>query len=232
MPRLCVNVDHIATIREARKTFEPDPVSAAILAEIAGADGIVVHLREDRRHIRERDCEILRKVVVGSLNLEMAPTDEMTKFAKNLMPDHITLVPERREELTIVAGEDYLKTIVHLLKEAGISSSIFIDPDVDQVKKAVKCKADMVEIHTGRYAEAKTEEGREIELERIRIAVALGNKLNLIVHAGHGLNYQNVRRVAKIHGIVDLNIGHSIISRATLVGMDEAVRTMLDLINS
>jgi pyridoxine 5-phosphate synthase len=238
MPKLCVNVDHIATIREARKTFEPDPVAAAILAELAGADGIVVHLREDRRHIRERDVEILRKVVVGSLNLEMAPTDEMVKFAKNLLPDHITLVPERREELTteggldVIAGEDYLKTIVSLLKDSGIKVSIFIDPDVDQVKKAVKCKADMIEVHTGRYAEARTEEGKEVELERIRITVSLGNKLGLIVHAGHGLNYQNVRRVAKIPGIIDLNIGHSIISRAVLVGMDEAVRTMLDLINS
>jgi pyridoxine 5-phosphate synthase len=237
MPRLCVNVDHIATIREARKAREPDPVRGAILAELAGADGIVVHLREDRRHIKERDCRMLRELLQTKLNLEMAPTDEMVKFAKILKPDQATLVPERREELTteggldVVAGEDYIKTMVSLLKDAGITVSIFVDPDVDQVKSAAKCNADAVEIHTGRYAEAEADE-KEDELERIKIAVSLGNKLDLTVHAGHGLNYQNVIPVAKIPGICELNIGHSIISRAVLVGMDEAVRSMLELISS
>jgi len=234
--RLGVNVDHIATLREARKSFEPDPVAAAILAELAGADGIVVHLREDRRHIQERDCRILRQVVRGKLNLEMAPTDEMVKFARSLRPNQVTLVPEKRQELTteggldVVSGMDFLKPLIGLLKDDGISVSLFIDPDVDQVKASNKCKADAIEIHTGMYANAKTKEEMEQELERIRISAGLSFKLGLETYAGHGLNYQNVEKIAKIPQITELNIGHSIIARASLVGIKEAVRSMLKLI--
>ncbi|MEW6007993.1 MAG: pyridoxine 5'-phosphate synthase [bacterium] len=237
MPKLGVNVDHIATLREARKGFEPDPVSAAILAELAGADGIVVHLREDRRHIQERDCRILREIVRGKLNLEMAATDEMVKFAKSLRPDQTTLVPERRQELTteggldVVSGADFIKPLISILKESGISVSLFVDPEVDQIKAANKCKADGIEIHTGMYANAKSQDEIEDELERIRISAELSKKLSLSVYAGHGLNYQNVTRIAKISQIEELNIGHSIIAKASLVGIQEAVRSMLKLIN-
>lgn len=235
--KLCVNVDHIATLREARKGFEPDPVAAAILAELAGAEGIVVHLREDRRHIQERDCRFLKNVVRGKLNLEMAYTDEMVKFAKSLKPNYVTLVPEKRKELTTeggldVVGEiDVIKHVISLLKEDGIRTSLFINPDVDQVKSAKKCFADAVEIHTGMYANAKTEEEIEDELERIRICAELSKKLGLSVYAGHGLNYQNVSGIAKISQIEELNIGHSIVARASLVGIQEAVRQMSRLIN-
>ncbi|MEW6102866.1 MAG: pyridoxine 5'-phosphate synthase [bacterium] len=237
MVRLGVNVDHIATLREARKGFEPDPVSAAILAELAGADGIVVHLREDRRHIQERDCRILREVVRGKFNLEMAATDEMVKFAKSLRPDYVTFVPERRQELTteggldVISGFDFIKPLISILKESGISVSLFIDPDVDQIKSVNKCKADAIEIHTGMYANAKSQDEIKDELERIRISAELGRKLGLSVYAGHGLNYQNVTRISKISQIEELNIGHSIIAKASLVGIQEAVRSMLKLIN-
>ncbi len=235
--KLGVNVDHIATIREARGGNEPDPVAAAILAELAGCDGIVVHLREDRRHIQERDCRLLREVVVGKLNLEMAATDEMVKFAKSLRPNYVTLVPEKREELTteggldVVAGMDFLKPLISLLKDNLISVSLFIDPDVDQVKTAHKCKADAIEIHTGMYANAKMEPEMEDEAQRIRISAELSKKLGLSVYAGHGLNYKNVSRIARIPQITELNIGHSIIARASLVGIQEAVRAMLKIIN-
>ncbi|MEW6679959.1 MAG: pyridoxine 5'-phosphate synthase [bacterium] len=237
MIKLGVNVDHIATLREARKGFEPDPVSAAILAELAGADGIVVHLRKDRRHIQERDCRILREVVRGKLNLEMAATDEMVKFARSLKPDQITLVPERRQELTteggldVISGADFIKPLISILKESEISVSLFVDPEVDQIKAANKCKADAIEIHTGMYANAKSQDEIEDELERIRISAEAGKKLGLSVYAGHGLNYQNVTRIAKISQIEELNIGHSIIAKASLVGIQEAVRSMLKLIN-
>lgn len=236
--RLCVNVDHIATLREARKTFEPDPVFASVLAELAGADGIVVHLREDRRHIQERDCRILKNVVVGKLNLEMAPTDEMVKFAKSLKPTQVTIVPEKRHELTteggldVVSSIDFIKPLICLLKDDGIKTSLFIDPDVDQAKASKKCSADAVEIHTGMFANAKDDKKIELELERIRICAEVSKKLGLAVYAGHGLNYQNVSRIAKIPQIEELNIGHSIIARASLVGIQEAVRLMLKLINS
>lgn len=234
--RLGVNVDHIATLREARKGFEPDPVAAAILAELAGADGIVVHLREDRRHIQERDCRLLKNVIRGKLNLEMACTDEMVKFAKSLKPNQATIVPEKRQELTteggldVVSGIDFIKPLIYLLKDDGISVSLFIDPDVDQVKSAKKCSADAVEIHTGMYANAKTEKEIEDEIERIRICAETSKKIGLSVYAGHGLNYQNVSRITKIPQIEELNIGHSIIARASLVGIKEAVKEMLRLI--
>lgn len=236
--RLGVNVDHIATLREARKTFEPDPVAASILAELAGAHGIVIHLREDRRHIQERDCRILKNVVVGKLNLEMAPTDEMVKFAKSLKPTQVTLVPEKRQELTteggldVVAGIDFIKPLINLLKDDGISTSLFIDPDVDQAKASKKCSVDAVEIHTGMFANARDEKEMDLELERIRICAEVSRKLGLAVYSGHGLNYQNVSRIVKIPQIEELNIGHSIIARASLVGMKEAVKLMLKLINS
>ncbi|HAW50076.1 TPA: pyridoxine 5'-phosphate synthase [bacterium] len=237
MPRLGVNVDHVATIRQARGGSEPDPVSAAIIAELAGADGIVVHLREDRRHIQERDCIILRQIVSGKLNLEMAPTDEMVKFARTLKPDQATLVPEKRQELTteggldVVSGIEYLKPLIGLLQNDRISVSLFVDPDIDQIKAADRCKADAIEIHTGRYADARNEEERELEFDKIRMAASLGKKLGLSVYAGHGLNYHNVQRIVSIKEIEELNIGHSIVSRAVLVGMKEAVRSMIELIN-
>ncbi|MDI6703567.1 MAG: pyridoxine 5'-phosphate synthase [bacterium] len=235
MIRLGVNVDHVATIREARKTNYPDPVRAAILAELAGCNSIVVHLREDRRHIQERDVRILKEVVQTRLNLEMAATDKMVKFARELKPDQVTLVPERREELTTEGGlnvvnqRELLQTVVNLLQDTeGIDVSLFIDPDPEQIKAAHKIKARIIELHTGRYCESSSPID---ELQKLEEAVKLSHRLGLQVSAGHGLNYQNVKAVAKISGIEELNIGHSIVARAVLVGMERAVREMIALIN-
>lgn len=236
MPKLGVNVDHVATIRQARKVKEPDPVIAAITAELAGADSIVVHLREDRRHIQERDVKILREIVTTKLNLEMASTDAMVKFALALKPDQATLVPERREELTTEGGlnvlenKEYLSSVVNLLQDAGIVVSLFIDPDIAQIKSCAKMKVRAIELHTGNYANADTLQHAQEELERLEDAASFGLKQGLIVNAGHGLNYQNVVPIASIPGIEELNIGHSIVARAVLVGMDEAVREMLELV--
>ena len=234
--RLGVNVDHIATIREARKGKEPDPVMAAYLAELAGADGIVCHLREDRRHIQDRDLKLLKQTVQTHLNLEMAATDEMINIAVNISPDMVTLVPEKREEVTtegglnVVSNIDYLKGVTEKLQEHGIVVSFFIDPDLGQVKASAKAGADYIELHTGNYTNAKSIEEMEEELDKIRNMAMAANKLGLFVSAGHGLNYHNVKEIVKIDLIEELNIGHSIVSRAAFVGFERAVRDMVELI--
>ncbi|MFQ5882068.1 MAG: pyridoxine 5'-phosphate synthase [Candidatus Methylomirabilales bacterium] len=235
-PRLAVNMDHIATIRQSRGGSEPDPVAAAILAELAGASGIIVHLREDRRHIQDRDLRLLREVVKTRLNLEMAATEEMVKIALEVLPDVATLVPERRQELTteggldVVGQEERLKGVVRTLTEGGITVSLFVDPASEQVEASKRIGAPFIEIHTGRYADARGESEHRLALVQVMEAARLGRDLGLRVAAGHGLNYQNVAAVAAIPEVEELNIGHNIVSRATLVGMGRAVREMLDLI--
>lgn len=232
MVRLQVNIDHVATVRQARRTVEPDPVHAAVMAELGGADGITVHLREDRRHICDRDVEILRQTVRSRLNLEMAATDEMIAIALRIRPDEITLVPERREELTteggldVLGNEEGLRTALSKLSDAGLHGSLFIDPAADQIDAAVRVGAPAIELHTGRYAETESPDGQRSELTILAEAVARAREAGLVVHAGHGLNYQNTRAVAAIPGIDELNIGHSIVARAVLVGMESAVREM------
>jgi pyridoxine 5-phosphate synthase len=234
--KLGVNVDHIATIRQARGVSEPDPVAAAILAELAGADGITVHLREDRRHIQDRDVEILRQTVKTRLNLEMAMTDEMVAIALKILPDAVTLVPEGRHELTTEGGLDVallqstLKQKIALLKQAGIVVSLFVEPDIDQIRASHKVGADYIEIHTGTYCEVGSSVERREQLQRIELAISAAKKLNLGVNAGHGLDYRNIGPVVALAGIEEFNIGHSIVSRAVLVGMGQAVREMLQLL--
>lgn len=234
---LGVNIDHVATVREARKTFEPDPVMAATLAILGGADGITIHLREDRRHAQDRDLRLLREVVYCELNLEMAATEEMVRIAAQVKPDMVTLVPEKREELTteggldVVGQKEHIKEIVKRLHDKGIPVSLFINPHIMDVDISKEIGADMIEIHTGLYANAKGKK-QEQELHRIIEAVKVGNKLGLLVNAGHGLNYFNVRGVASIEGIRGLYIGHSIISRAVLVGIQRAVREMKEIIST
>lgn len=236
MAKLGLNVDHIATVRQARGGTEPDPVTAAALGELAGAEGITIHLREDRRHIQDRDLEILRKTVQTKLNLEMAATDEMVGIACRVKPEQCTLVPEKRQELTTEGGLDVvanLQTVtraVSTLQQSGIIVSLFVDPNPEQIKASKESGADAIEIHTGRYAEARDESSRHHELAAIRDAVILGNELGLTVHAGHGLNYVNIIPLTRLTGIDEFNIGHSIISRATLVGLDRAVREMVALV--
>ena len=236
MVRLGVNVDHVATVREARKITEPDPVAAAVLVELAGADGIVCHLREDRRHIKDRDLKLLREVVKTHLNLEMAATGEMANIALEVLPDMVTLVPEKRQELTtegglnVVAHADHLQEVIANLRAHNIVVSLFVDPDIHQVKAAAKVGADFVELHTGEYANAEDENTMMEELEKLATMAVAASKLGLAVSAGHGLNYQNVSLVAQLDRIEELNIGHSIISRAVLVGLERAVREMLALI--
>lgn len=235
MPKLSVNVDHIATIRQARGIDEPDPVAAALLAELAGAHGITVHLREDRRHIQNRDVEVLRKTIKTRLNLEMAATEEMVAIALKTQPDIVTLVPEGRHELTTEGGLDVnllktgLKQKIALLQQAAISVSLFVEPDMEQIKASHRVGADMVEIHTGTYCEMRTEKERLEQLRRIELAGAAARKLGMRVSAGHGLNYRNVSAVAALPGFEEFNIGHSIVARAALVGMERAVREMLVL---
>ncbi len=232
LPRLSVNIDHIATLRQARKGVEPDPISAAVIADLAGADGIIVHLREDRRHIQDRDLRLLRQVVHTKLNQEMAATEEMQRIALEVGPDIVTLVPEKREELTTEGGLDvasrvsFLKDYVDRIRQGGILVSLFIDPDEKQIAAAKKTGGEWVEIHTGAYANAKSE--RELDREFLKIAESakLAVSLGLRVGAGHGLNYMNVRRIAGIPEVEELNIGHSIISRASFVGLERAVKEM------
>lgn len=232
MPTLGVNIDHVATIRQARRTVEPDPVAAAVLAELAGADGITVHLREDRRHIQDRDVRLLRQTVRTHLNLEMAATDEMVAIALDIQPDYVTLVPERREEVTTeggldVAGQvDRMGRIVDKLQSAGIPVSLFIDADAQQIQSASIVQAQFIELHTGRYAEAHNESTRAKELEILAQGCEQAIALGLRVNAGHGLTYWNTYPVACLPGMEELNIGHTIISRAVLVGMERAVREM------
>jgi pyridoxine 5-phosphate synthase len=236
VPNLAVNIDHVATLRQARRGKHPDPVAAAVMAELAGADGIIVHLREDRRHIQDRDLELLREVVKTSLNLEMANTEAILRIALQVKPDRVTFVPERRQELTTEGGLDIranprsLQRSIQRLHKAAIQTSLFIDADPLQVRAGHRVGAEFVEIHTGRYCEAVDEENRRQELERIARAIQQARRLGLRVNIGHGLDYQNVTPFRQIPGIEDYSIGHSIISRAVLVGLDRAVREMKSLI--
>lgn len=236
MAKLAVNVDHVATIRQARRTIEPDPVVAAAMAELAGAEGIIVHLREDRRHIQDRDLYILKQTVKTKLNLEMAATEEMLGVAAQTKPHMVTLVPEKREELTTEGGLDIsrkpsaLKKTITKLKKSGIVVSLFINPDPADVKASRNLGADFVEIHTGRYADAQSEAEKKQELSRVRKAVETAHKLKLRINAGHGLNYTNIKALAAWPEIEEFSIGHSIIARAVIVGLEKAVREMLALI--
>jgi pyridoxine 5-phosphate synthase len=236
--RLGVNVDHVATLRQARRASYPDPVAAAALAELGGAQQITIHLREDRRHIQDRDLRVLRETVQTLLNLEMAATPEMVKVAYEHKPNMVTLVPERREEITTEGGldanaqRDALRKIVKNLKDGDLPVSLFIDPDLEQVRASHKLDANQVELHTGRYCEARNERDRQLELTRILDAAKAAAKLGLRVAAGHGLNYDNVQPIVAIEEIEELNIGHSIVSRAVLVGFERAVRDMMRLMHA
>ena len=236
MPVLHVNVDHVATVREARKTIEPDPVYAALQAEQAGASGITIHLREDRRHIQDRDVRLIRELVQTKLNFEMAATDEMVGIALQTKPEIVTLVPEKREEVTTEGGldcisqADSLKGAIEKLKSAGIRVSLFIDPEFNQIDTAKAVGADDIELHTGEYANRGTDEEREQQLIRLEKAAIHGHEIGLQINAGHGLTYFNVEPVAALPHMVELNIGHSIIARSIYVGIQQAVREMLELI--
>jgi pyridoxine 5-phosphate synthase len=235
-PRLGVSIDHVATVRQARRAAAPDPVHAAVLAELGGADAITVHLRADRRHIQDRDLDVLRQSVRTRLNVEMAPTQEMVRVALTVKPDQVTLVPERREELTTEGGLDVVlnsaqvRPIVRALQEAGIDVSLLIDPELEQAKEAHKIDARAIEINTASWAEAADDASRESALRRITDTARLGRKLGRDVHAGHGLDYRNVSRIAALDEVSELNIGHSIVARAVLVGMERAVREMAELL--
>lgn len=232
---LGVNIDHIATVRQARGTRYPDPVQAAIDAEEAGADGITLHMREDLRHIQARDVRLIKQVLQTRMNLELAVTDAMLDFAEEIQPEHSCLVPEKREELTTEGGLDvisHLDTVAHAVKRLqrfGSEVSLFIDPDKEQIKAAVEVGAPVIEIHTGCYADATTDEKRLHELQRIKEAAEFAASLKLIVNAGHGLNYQNVKPIAAIKEFHELNIGHAIIARALFCGLKEAVKHMRQL---
>ena len=234
--KLAVNVDHIATIREARRNDEPEPVLAALLSEQAGANGIVCHIRGDRRHIKERDLRLFRQVLKTKLNVEMAATEEMKKLALEIKPDVVSLVPEREEELTTEGGLDVISIEQHLashiqeLKNTGIRVSIFVDPDLKQIETCHKVGVDLIEINTGKYADLKSGEERQKALDEIRKAAEFGHKLGLEIHAGHGLDYRNVRPVADIPEITEFSIGFSIVARAAIVGIEEAVKEMIVLI--
>jgi pyridoxine 5-phosphate synthase len=237
MIRLGVNIDHVATVRQARRAAEPDPIAAAVLALLGGADGITVHLREDRRHIQDRDVRLLRSIVPAGLNLEMACVEEIAALACEIKPDQATLVPERRQELTTEGGLDVManlaqvQQVVQRLKGAGIRVAIFVDPDIPQIDLCRSLGADAVEIQTARYSEARTAADIENELRSLEQAAAYAREHRLHLHMGHGLTCSNVRPlVRRIAGLEELNIGHSIVSRAVLVGMERAVREMKDAI--
>jgi len=238
MALLSVNIDHIATLRQARKGNEPDPVTAAFLAELAGCDGIIVHLREDRRHIQDRDVQMLRETIKTKLNLEMAATTEMVGVAGKIKPDLCTLVPEKRQELTTEGGLDLLgnftllKAAVNKLQKGKIPVSLFIDPDPEQINAAKEMKADYVEIHTGIYSNAKTNKEIDRELKKIVESVSLASHLGLGINAGHGLNYHNIQPLVTLSEINEFSIGHSIIARAVLVGLERAVKDMINLIKT
>ncbi len=237
MPRLHVNIDHVATVRQARRDAQPDPVLAAGIAELAGANGITVHLREDRRHIQDRDVRILRETVKTLLNLEMALTDEMIAHAVQIKPDQVCVVPESREELTTEGGLDAdgcldrLTDATAQLKTAGIEVSVFVDPEPNAIEAAAKAGADYVELHTGAYANAKGHH-RENELKRLETAAHYAHELGLRINAGHGLDYENVMPIAQLPHIEELNIGYAIIARSIYIGLDQAVREMQDRILS
>jgi pyridoxine 5-phosphate synthase len=237
MIRLGVNIDHVATLRQARRADEPDPVAAAVLALLGGADGITVHLREDRRHIQERDVRLLKPLVPNRLNLEMAATEPITDIACEVKPHEATLVPEKREEVTTEGGLDVLAheaataRCIQRLRATGIVASLFIDPDPRQIDAAKRLGAEAVELQTARYSETRTATARDHELATLRDATALARQLGLRVHMGHGLNYTNVQAVAALPGVEELNIGHSIVSRAVFVGFERAVREMKEAIH-
>lgn len=236
MSKLGVNIDHVATLRQARGGDEPDPVTAAALAELGGADSIVVHLREDRRHIQDRDLRLLKETLKVRLDLEMAATEEMVKIASTIKPFMVTLVPEKRKELTTEGGlnvileKDALKQAIDRLHDNDIRVSLFIDPDTEQLKTAHKINADIVEIHTGHYAGEKKKAGSDIELNKISQILQMAAKLGLGINAGHGLNYTNITPLARLGLIQEFNIGHSIISRAVFTGLSRAVREMKQLV--
>lgn len=244
MTKLGVNIDHVATLREARKTNEPDPVAAAAIAELAGADGITVHLRSDRRHIQDRDVELLRETVKTRLNLEMAATEEMIRIALNIRPDTVTLVPEFSGEITTQGGLDcvrnfdMIKAATQKLHQGGIAVSLFIDPEPVQIEAAQNCGAEIIEINTARYSEAtlyltpKTEVQAEKAFQEVKAAVNLAEELGLRTHGGHGLTYRNVTPISDLPQMEELNIGHNIMARAVLVGLDKAVREMVALLRS
>jgi len=238
MAELAVNVDHVATLREARGASYPDPVAAALAAETAGADAIVVHLREDRRHIQDRDVRLISQVVQTRMILEMAATSEMLGIALDIKPDTVTLVPEKREEVTTEGGldlithQDHIREAVSTLKNAHIKVCIFIDPDLDQVKMAHKIDADMIEIHTGAFCDAETDDQRAREFSRIVDAAKIGTKLKLRVNAGHGICYHSIQAFKGLDEIREFSIGHSIVSQAVMTGMDRAVRDMQLLIKA
>ncbi len=237
--RLGVNIDHVATVRNARRTFEPDPVYAAILAQMAGADQITLHVREDRRHVNENDLRRLKETIHIPINLEMAATEEMKNIALTYRPNRITLVPEKREEITteggldVVGQEKFLAEYIKPFKEAGIEVSLFIDADTEQIKAAARIGADAVELHTGPYAEAWNafdwEKVKE-ELARLKFAARFAKNLGLRVYAGHGLTYHNVKEIVQIEEIEELNIGHSIVANAVLIGFERAVKEMINLL--
>jgi len=232
MPKLGVNIDHVASVREIRKAIEPEPVFAALICQSQGADSIVVHLREDRRHIKDKDLYLLKKIVKIKLNLEMSTASDIVEIACKVKPDQATLVPEKRQELTTEGGLDVManprkvKQAKEKLEKKGVEVSLFIDPDKKQIDAARKVGVGMIELHTGRYADAENKRERDKYFKELEIAVKYARSKNLIVNAGHGLNYYNVSRVAKIKGIEELNIGYSIVCRAVLVGLARAVKEM------
>lgn len=236
MPKLGVNIDHIATLRQARREFDPDPILAAKICLKAGADSIVAHLREDRRHINDRDIKKLRKIIAAKFNMEMSINRDIVDMAAVIRPDQATLVPEKRQEITTEGGLDVVsyfskvKNVVGRLQKRGIDVSLFIDPHKKQIEKTFETGARMIELHTGTYARAKTKTTMNRELRRLKESAQYAQNLGLIVAAGHGLNYQNVRAVAQIPGMHELNIGHSIISYAVFVGLKKAVKEMIRLI--
>jgi len=234
--KLAVNVDHFATLREARRSDEPEPVLAALLAEQAGAEGIVCHIRGDRRHIKERDLALFRQTIKTKLNIEMAATEEMKAIALNVKPDFVSLVPEREEELTteggldVMGNKDHLKIHIQALQKEGIRVSIFVDPDINQVTACRDVGANLIEINTARYSELKPGKKRDKALAEVRRIAELGHKMGLEVHAGHGLDYKNVGPIAKIPELTEFSIGFSIVARSAIVGVDKAVREMVELL--
>jgi pyridoxine 5-phosphate synthase len=236
MIRLGVNIDHVATVRQVRRAAEPDPVAAALLAVLGGADGITVHLREDRRHIQDRDVRLLRSILTNRLNLELATADEIVAIGCEIKPDEATLVPERRQELTteggldVLANQDAVGKAIERLKAAGVLVSVFVDPDAIQIERARSLGAHAVEIQTARYSEARTREDRERELRALEDASICAHEQGLHLHMGHGLAYTNIQPLCHIRNLEELNIGHSIVSRAVLIGMERAVREMKDAI--
>ena len=234
--RLAVNIDHFATLREARRSTEPEPVLAALLSEMAGADGIVCHIRADRRHIKERDLHLLKKTIKTKLNIEMAATNEMKGIALEIEPDVISLVPERPEELTteggldVIANEDHLAAHILELKKAGIRVSIFVDPDLGQIDACCRAGVDLIEINTGKYSDLKPGEKQDLAYQEIKSAATHGFQQGLEIHAGHGLDYKNILPITRLPEIVEFSIGFSIVARAAIVGIDLAVQEMIALI--